>query len=241
LSEESDASVKIRDGLMDVNLLVAVDGRVAGVIGLMDTPRADAAAAATGLKAAGVKDIYLLPRDDRVVAEALAAHVGIDREHVFANLLPDDNLLPLQEPSTASRKVLMVGDGVNDAPALAQADAGIAMGTGTEIAMEAADITLVKGDLLQVLLIAILLALWQAAFMAAGPDALASPASTAAYLAQQLKGPDFWVHVWATGQAFLIALVIAIVGGAMSGNRCGQFAEHFEILRYCGRQTDCVC
>lgn len=68
-----------------------------------------------------------------------------------------------------------------------------------------------------VLLILILLALWQVGFMAAGPDALASPASTFAYLAAQLAGPDFWVHIWATGQAFLIALVIAILGGLLIG------------------------
>jgi NitT/TauT family transport system permease protein len=68
-----------------------------------------------------------------------------------------------------------------------------------------------------VLLVAILLALWQAGFMLAGPDALASPAGTFAYLGEQLRGPDFWVHVWATGEAFLIALVIAIAGGLLIG------------------------
>ena len=114
---------------------------VAGVIGLMDTPRADAAAAVAALKAAGVKDIYLLTGDDRVVAEAIAAHVGIDGDHVFANLLPEDKLLRLQELSTGLRKVLMVGDGVNDAPALAAAHVGLAFGRGAaDLSAEAAQV-----------------------------------------------------------------------------------------------------
>jgi NitT/TauT family transport system permease protein len=75
-----------------------------------------------------------------------------------------------------------------------------------------------------VLLTALLLLLWQAVFMLAGPLAIASPASTAAYLLQQLSGPDFWVHVWATGQAFLIALVIAILGGLLIGLLAGLSA-----------------
>ena len=125
----------------DTHVLVAVDGVLAGVIGLMDTPRADAAAAVAALKTAGVKDIYLLTGDDRVVAEAIAAHVGIDSEHVFANLLPEDKLLRLQELSTGPRKVLMVGDGVNDAPALAAAHVGLAFGRGAaDLSAEAAQV-----------------------------------------------------------------------------------------------------
>lgn len=78
------------------------------------------------------------------------------------------------------------------------------------------------------LLVLVLLALWQAGFMVAGPDALASPAATLAYLAEQLRGPDFWVHLWATGQAFLIALVIAILGGLAIGLVAGLSATASE-------------
>jgi NitT/TauT family transport system permease protein len=79
-----------------------------------------------------------------------------------------------------------------------------------------------------VLLTVLLLALWQAVFMIAGPLAIASPASTFAYLAQQLSGPDFWVHVWATGEAFLVALVIAILGGLLIGLAAGLSATASE-------------
>ena len=79
-----------------------------------------------------------------------------------------------------------------------------------------------------VLLVAILLLLWQAGFMLAGADALASPAETFAYLAEQLRGPDFWVHVWATGEAFLIALVIAMAGGLLIGLVAGLSATASE-------------
>lgn len=78
------------------------------------------------------------------------------------------------------------------------------------------------------LLVVILLALWQAVFALAGADAIASPASTLAYLVQQLRGPEFWVHVWATGQAFLVAMVIAVVGGVMFGLVMGLSAAASE-------------
>jgi HflK protein len=152
LAPEGTADV---DGLVarsgrpgDTHVLVAVDGVLAGVIGLMDTPRADAAAAVAALKTAGVKDIYLLTGDDRVVAEAVAAHVGIDSEHVFANLLPEDKLLRLRELSAGPRKVLMVGDGVNDAPALAAAHVGLAFGRGAaDLSAEAAQVVALEPKL----------------------------------------------------------------------------------------------
>ena len=125
-------------------LAVAVDGGIAGVIAMADTVRDSAADAITRLKLEGVR-VVMLTGDNRATAEAIARSVGIDE--VRAEVLPDakrDAVAALQQ---AGRRVAMAGDGINDAPALAQADVGIAMGSGTDIAMESAGITLVKGDL----------------------------------------------------------------------------------------------
>ena len=125
-------------------MFVAVDGQVAGLIGVADPIKASTPEAIQLLHGAKVR-ITMLTGDNRTTAESVARKLGIDE--VEAEVLPDQKAEVIKRLQTAGRKVAMAGDGVNDAPALAQADVGIAMGTGTDVAMESAAITLVKGDL----------------------------------------------------------------------------------------------
>ena len=130
------------DGATVVSL--AIDGRLAALIAVGDKVKPTTPEALAALKAAGLR-IVMLTGDVRRSAEAVAAKLGIDR--VEAEVLPQDKAAIVQRLRAEGRVVAMAGDGVNDAPALAAADVGIAMGTGTEIAIESAGITLVKGDL----------------------------------------------------------------------------------------------
>ena len=125
-------------------LFVAVDGRAAGVLAVADPIKASTRAALAALRADGIR-IVMLTGDNRRTAEAVAAQLGIS--DVRADVLPDRKHAIVRELRAEGRVVAMVGDGVNDAPALAGADIGIAMGTGTEVAMQSAGVTLVKGDL----------------------------------------------------------------------------------------------
>ncbi|MGC9318447.1 MAG: heavy metal translocating P-type ATPase [Armatimonadota bacterium] len=124
-------------------LLVAVDGEVAGVIALADVAKSTARDAVRRLKALGL-DIYLLTGDNRRTARTLAGELEIDE--VLAEVLPEQKGDRISSLQAEGHQVAMVGDGINDAPALAQADVGIAIGTGTDVAMEAGEITLVSGD-----------------------------------------------------------------------------------------------
>ncbi len=126
-------------------ILVASGGRLIGLISVSDPVRAEAVAAVRALRARGV-DVWLLSGDQRRVAEAVAAEVGIDTDRVVAEVLPADKAAHIRLLQADSHVVAMVGDGINDAPALAQADLGVAIGSGTDVAIEASDVTLVGGD-----------------------------------------------------------------------------------------------
>ncbi|HSN17166.1 MAG TPA: heavy metal translocating P-type ATPase, partial [Gammaproteobacteria bacterium] len=125
-------------------MLVAVDGMPAGLIGVADPIKPSSAEAVGLLKASGIR-IVMLTGDNAVTAQAVASALGIDEVH--AGVLPQDKHEIVGRLQQEGRVVAMAGDGVNDAPALARADVGIAMGTGTDVAMESAPVTLVKGDL----------------------------------------------------------------------------------------------
>jgi Cu+-exporting ATPase len=125
-------------------VLVAVDGVIAGLIAVADPIRASAKEAVRALKADHVR-LVMLTGDSRITAAAVARDLGIDEVH--AEVLPGDKRTVIADLQRAGRLVAMAGDGINDAPALAQATVGIAMGTGTDVAIESGGITLVKGDL----------------------------------------------------------------------------------------------
>jgi Cu+-exporting ATPase len=140
LDQQADEHRSRAEGVM----FVAIDGKAAGLLVVADPVKDSAAEAIAELHRDGIR-IVMLTGDNRRTAEAVARQVGIDE--VIAGVLPEHKQAKVEELKSAGKHVAMAGDGINDAPALAAADVGIAMGTGTDVAMESAAITLVKGDL----------------------------------------------------------------------------------------------
>ena len=151
LMQQLEIDTKVWDGRADqlrsdgqTVMFLAVDTEIAGLFGVADPIKDSTPEAINDLHAEGIK-VVMLTGDNRTTAEAVAARLGIDQVH--ADVLPADKTESIKSLQAAGSLVAMAGDGINDAPALAQANVGIAMGTGTDIAMESADVTLVKGDL----------------------------------------------------------------------------------------------
>ena len=137
---------KFNDFVSDAKttIVMAVDGEIKGIITLMDKIKDSSKPAIDHLHKMGI-ETYMLTGDNEKTASAVANAVGID--NIMANVLPNDKLDKVQELQKDRKRVLFVGDGINDAPALSQADVGVAMGNGTDIAMESGDIVIMEGDL----------------------------------------------------------------------------------------------
>ncbi len=197
---------------------VAWDGAVRGVIVVADTVKDTSAAAIGQFRQLGLRP-FLLTGDNRRSALAVAAQVGIDPDDVIADVLPADKVTTVKTLQGQGRTVAMVGDGVNDAAALVQADLGLAMGTGTDVAIEASDLTLVRGDL------------------RAATDAIRLSRSTL----KTIKGNLFWAFAYNVAALPLAALGLLnplIAGAAMAFSSVFVVSNSLRLRRFASSASD---
>jgi Cu+-exporting ATPase len=195
-------------------IAVGWNGQVKGIISLADTAKPSAAPAVTELRRLGLKPV-LLTGDNRAAAEAVASAVGIAAQDVIAGVLPDQKAEVIRDLRRGGAKVAMVGDGINDSAALATADLGIAIGSGTDAAIEASDITLVREDLRTV------------------PDAIRLSAATL----RTIKGNLFWAFAYNTAALPLAAFGLLnplIAGAAMALSSAFVVSNSLRLRRFRG-------
>ncbi|MGZ5397648.1 MAG: HAD-IC family P-type ATPase, partial [Mycobacterium sp.] len=193
---------------------VAWDGAVRGVVVVADTVKGTSADAIGQFRRLGLRPL-LLTGDNRRAALTVAAEVGIDPDDVIAEVLPADKVATIKSLQAQGRAVAMVGDGVNDAAALVQADLGLAMGTGSDVAIEASDLTLVRGDL------------------RAAADAIRLARSTL----KTIKGNLFWAFAYNVAALPLAALGLLnplIAGAAMAFSSVFVVSNSLRLRRFVG-------
>ena len=185
---EEESNKLAREG--KTPMYVAIDNELAGIIAVADVMKPSSRKAIEILHNMGI-EVVMITGDNRITAEAIARQVGIDR--VLAEVLPQDKAEEIKKLQSEGKKVAMVGDGINDAPALAQADIGIAIGSGTDIAMESADIVLMRSDLMDV------------------PTAIQLSKKTIRNIKQNL----FWAFAYNTAGIPIAAGLLHIFGGPL--------------------------